>query len=94
MAETELESLKRDVAALNKTVAELRARIDSVGQALMNESTNNTQHFKAIYRYIADIHDYLMPILHKVFPNYKAAKKQIDAFMEQYGAPKNSKKIG
>jgi len=94
MAETELESLKKDVAALSKEVAYLRARIDSVGEALMNESTNSTQHFKAIYRYIADIHDYLMPVLHKVFPNYQAAKKQIDLFMEKHGAPKNSKKIG
>jgi hypothetical protein len=94
MSNDEIAFLKNEIATLNKTVAQLRERIDSIGRALMDESTNNTQHFKAIYRYIADIHDYLMPVLHKVFPNFKAAKKQIDAFMEEYGGPKNSKKIG
>jgi hypothetical protein len=94
MSNDEIASLKNEIANLNTTVAELRARIDGIGRALMDESTNNTQHFKAIYRYIADIHDYLMPVLHKVFPGFEAAKKQIDTFMDEYGGPKNSKKIG
>jgi len=93
MSNDEIASLKNEVTALNKKIADMQAEIDDIGKALMRETTNNTQHYGAIYRYIADIHDYLMPILHKVFPNYQAAKKQIDAFMEHYGVPKDARKI-
>jgi hypothetical protein len=75
-----------EIIAIRKEIAALRAEVVDVREALKLESTNNTQHFRSVYRYIADIHDYLMPVVHKVFPGYTAAKKQIDKFMESYGA--------
>jgi len=92
MTNDEIASLKNDIAILNQKVAELYERTSDTSKALRSLSTGITEHFGKIYRYIADIHDYLMPILHKVFPNYEAAKKQIDAFMEQYGVPNDAKK--
>lgn len=83
-----------DIDALKKEIEALRAEIADVRDALKSETTNTTQHVNAIYRYVADIHDYLMPVVHKVFPGYVAAKKQIDAFMERYGASASTKKPG
>ena len=71
--------------ALRNEVAKLRAEVADIRQAIECESTNSTEHFQSVYRFIADIHDYLMPVVRKVFPGYSAAKKQIDEFMEHYG---------
>jgi hypothetical protein len=81
-----------EIVALRKEIETLRAQIVDVREALFAETDNNTHHFRMVYRYIADIHDYLMPVVHKVFPGYAAAKKQIDTFMESYGTPIDPKK--
>lgn len=71
-----------DIAALRKEIEALRAEVADVSAAIKSESSNTTQHINAIYRYIGDMHDYVMPILHKVFPNYAEAKKEVDTFIE------------
>ena len=81
-----------DITILKREVETLRAEIVDLRHALFAETDNNTHHFRMVYRYIADIHDYLMPVVHKVFPGYAAAKKQIDTFMESYGTPIDPKK--
>ena len=74
-----------EITELRKEVAKLRAEVADIRQAIECEATNSTEHFQSVYRFIADIHDYLMPVVRKVFPGYGAAKKQIDEFMERYG---------
>ena len=76
-----------EITALKKDIETLRAEIADVRDALKAETVNVTHHVGAIYQYIRDIHEYLMPIVHKVFPGYAAAKKQIDAFMKSYSRP-------
>lgn len=78
MDDTEIKALREEVAAL-------RARVEDLHGALKAEAESTTEHFQSVYRFIADIHDYLMPVVRKVFPGYSAAKKQIDEFMERYG---------
>jgi hypothetical protein len=74
-----------EIALLKKEIETLRAEIADVRDALKCESTNTTKHLNTMYRYFSDIHSYLMPVVHKVFPGYANSKKQIDAFMESYG---------
>lgn len=85
MRDDEFETLKKEVR-------ELRASIADIRRAFELDSDNTTGHIKSIYQYIADIHDYLMPVVHKVFPGFTEDKKQIDAFMRGRGPPSNGKK--
>lgn len=76
-----------EIIALRKEIDALRAEVADVRDAIKCEADNTTEHFDAIYRFITDIHEYLMPVVRKVFPGYCAAKKQIDDFMERHGGP-------
>ena len=90
MVETELESLKKDLAALSKEVADLRAEVTAMGEAFKFVADDTTEHIKVFYEHI---HNHLMPVVDKVLPRYAAAKKQIDAFIQRHEGPKGPKKI-
>lgn len=77
--------VRAEIKALRAEVADIRA-------ALKSESADNTKHFNAIYRYLADMRDHLMPVVHKVFPGFTDTRKQIDAFMERYGGSPRARK--
>lgn len=69
------------VEALRERVELLAAEIADLKRAFKIELDSNLEHAEATYQYIADIHDYLMPVVRKVFPGYAAAEKQIDRFL-------------
>jgi hypothetical protein len=69
------------VEALRERVKLLAAEIADLKRAFKIELDSNLEHAEATYQYIADIHDYLMPVVRKVFPGYAAAEKQIDHFL-------------
>jgi hypothetical protein len=85
MSGQELDELRCKISTMRAEIAELR-------RAVKEESTRMTPIIKSGYRYIADIHDYLMPVVHKIFPGYVAARKQVDEFMERYPKPSDPKK--
>jgi hypothetical protein len=80
MESIEIQKLRTEIAELKNSVAELERALDL-------DSDSTTHHIKALYQYVADIHDYLMPMVHKVFPGFTQDKKQIDAFMKGRGNP-------
>ena len=90
MVETELESLKKDLAALSKEVADLRAEVTAMGEAFKFVADDTTDHIKVLYGHV---HNHLMPVVDKVLPRYAAAKKQIDSFIRRHEGPKGPKKI-
>jgi hypothetical protein len=76
----------KEITMLRQEIAELRARIDDLVKAQNIDREHfisaNKDTYQSCYQYIADIHDYLWPLIHKVFPQYAEGQKQIDAFMK------------
>ena len=66
------------VEALRERVESLAAEVADLKRAFKIELDSNLEHAEATYQYIGNIHDYLMPVVRKVFPGYAAAEKQID----------------
>jgi hypothetical protein len=78
MNNSDIEKLQAEIAELKDVVADLR-------RAFERNSDNTTDHVKSIYQYITDIHEYLMPVVHRVFPGVVRDNKQIDAFVKGRG---------
>jgi hypothetical protein len=70
---TEIEQLRAEVRELKASLADVRHAL---------ESDSATDHIKTLYQYIADIHDYLMPVVNRTFPGFAADKERIEAFMQ------------
>jgi hypothetical protein len=66
-----LDALIKRVECLEREIADLKLAFDI-------ELASNLEHAEATYQYIGDIHDYLMPLVRKVFPGYTATQRQID----------------
>jgi hypothetical protein len=77
--------MDEEIKKIKEELKIIREELKDVSDAIKCETVNTTDHINHIYQLIADIHDYLMPCVHKVFPDYAAAKKQIDEFMEGRG---------
>ena len=80
MDNAEIQKLRAEIAELKSSVTDLRRAHD------MN-ADDTTDHIKSIYQFIADIHDYLMPTVRKVFPGFAEDKKRIDTFMLGRSSP-------
>ena len=81
-AETEEKArLEAELDALRKRTAALEARVEDLSKGLAIHAQDYDEHLTATYQHIAEIHDLLMPVVHKVFPGFAAARKQISAFM-------------
>jgi hypothetical protein len=87
---TETLSDRAALEALGERVEFLAREIADLKRAFKIELDSNLEHAEATYQYIADIHDYLMPVVRKVFPGYAAAQKQIDRFLAGKGRRKSS----
>lgn len=76
----------KEITMLRQEIAELRARIDDLTKAQNIDREGllaaNKDTYQSCYQFIAEIHDYLWPLVHKVFPEYAKGQKQIDAFMK------------
>jgi len=73
MSEEETKELQRQIADLQKQIDDLR-------RVLSRESWDTTAHIKKIHQYIVDIHDFLWPVVRKVFPAYAKDLRAIDRF--------------
>ncbi len=77
----------KEIAMLRQEVAQLRARIDDLTKALeiirewSIEANRDT--YKTCYEAIAELTDYLWPVIHKVFPQYAETKDQLDAILKR-----------
>ena len=80
-----------EISALRKEIAALRKEVADVQDALNCESANVAEHFAVLYRFIAELHEYLMPVVRKMFPTY-TGKKYIDEFMVSYGGSATKKR--
>jgi hypothetical protein len=88
MENLEIKMLRQELTALREQFADLRAA----------QHNDRDQAIKAIkelytemYQYVADIHDYLWPVVHKIFPEFAESKKQIDAFLSRRTAVKKDR---
>lgn len=66
------------LAALTKRIEALEGEVADLKKAFEIELKSNLEHAEATYQYIADIYDYLMPVVRKVLPDYARTQKQID----------------
>jgi hypothetical protein len=78
MADETVKVLQQQVAALQRQVADLQRN-------LVRESRNTTAHINKIYERIIDIHEYLWPLVRKVFPNYSKDLRAIVRLTKRRG---------
>lgn len=74
-----VKALQRQVATLQKQVADLQ-------RDLVRESRDTTAHIDKIYQRIVDIHEYLWPLVRKVFPNYAKDLRTIGRLTKRGGS--------
>lgn len=82
--------LRQEIECLRAQLVDLRAAQDN-DRAEAIKFILDVE--KSIHQYIADIHDYLWPVIHKLFPTFAESKKQIDAFMKGRSAAGGDKRI-
>lgn len=69
--------LRAEINALRQRVDELDDLLDDLRKAFKAEVENNCEHDVSVHESIMEIHDYLMPVVRKVFPGFAAAQRQI-----------------
>lgn len=79
MENEEIKILKEEIESLRWQMASLKATQDEDRRQAIKLSK---EIYQSTYQFIADIHDYLWPVVHKLFPKYAESQKQIDAFMK------------
>lgn len=87
--------LEGKTARLEKQQVEmesLKAQIADIGAAFRSNVTHNSDHFQSIYQYLADIHDQLWPLVHKVFPGSAKTQDQIAEAIRTAGRSWDEKK--
>ncbi|WP_145754629.1 hypothetical protein [Nitrospirillum amazonense] len=89
MENEELLKIRNEISELRSQLSDMKAEYDS-----NFDSVNNLikEVYTNAYQYIADIYDLLMPLVHKIFPQYAASKKQIDAIIKRPPTPNGNKK--
>ena len=82
MENIEINKLREEIELLKSQVADLKSAqdkdFDELSKLIKEVYTN-------AYQYIADIYDFLWPVVHKLFPEYASNKKQIDAIIKRPG---------
>ncbi len=68
-----------DLNKIKGEISSLKTQIASIHAMMKKESDSTTRHIEYIYKYLSDIHDFLWPVVRKVFPNYAKDRKRIDA---------------
>lgn len=81
-----------EIQKLKDEVAELRIIVADTTRALELLSGSTKDHFATTYQYINDIHDYLFPVVHKVFPGFAEDKEKIDDLMGGRRSPSKGRK--
>jgi predicted nucleic acid-binding Zn-ribbon protein len=72
---------------LLEKVERLETQIVDIREALKLESTNTTEHINSVYKYLAEIHDLLWPLVHKAFPGFAETWKQWDSILKNKKNP-------
>lgn len=86
----EINELRDEIASLKKEIVDLKAVQDS-DRANTISSLNGL--YTDTFQYIADIHDYLWPMFHKLFPKFADEKQAIDAFLMRHNTTDNRRTI-
>jgi hypothetical protein len=77
---------ENEIMGLRKEISELRAQIDDLIKAQNNDREEAIKAIKDVYttsyQSIAKIHDFLWPVVNKVFPKWAASERQIAEFMK------------
>jgi len=60
----------------------LKAELLDLGKAFRSHVTHTSDDFKYLCQHIADIHDRLVPLVHKLFPESAKTYRQIDEILE------------
>jgi hypothetical protein len=90
----DIAALKQEIAVLRAELAELREitrvegidllnRVGALYDLLKDDSTNTTAHIREIYTV-------LWPVVYRVFPNYAAGLKEIDACLARFDGEKRT----
>ena len=71
------------IAALEREVSDLKARVQDLFDALKLECESTTKHFGRFDELLAEVIDYLMPVVHKTFPGIGRGKREIEEFLKR-----------
>ncbi len=89
------------IAAIEAEIKTLKARVDDIFEALITESNSTTEQFQKVDRQfgkfdalLVEIVDYLMPVVHKVFPGIARGKREVEAFLKRRPPAPDAKKSG
>jgi hypothetical protein len=69
--------LEAQVALQARRQSGTEAEVRDLGEGFKSNVTHNSDHFQSIYKYLADIHTELWPLVHKVFPDRAKTQDQI-----------------
>jgi hypothetical protein len=82
--------LEAENSRLKKDLSAISSRVDEINNAFCREVANTTLHIKDIHGLFKEIHDYLWPLVHKIFPGWAQDKKAIDEIIG--GTPSGTQK--
>jgi len=71
------------IAALEKEIATLKARVDDIFEALLFESSSTTEHLGKQGQDITELHEYLMSTIHHLFPKIADGYAEIAAVLRR-----------
>jgi hypothetical protein len=74
---------EEEITQLKVRVQLLEEKLSCLGDLFMKEGDNTTEHFGKVHALIGELIDYVMPVVHKVFPGIDEGKKEIEAFLKQ-----------
>ena len=86
----EIKMLRDEIKSLRDQISDLRAAQENDRKEAIAAIR---EVYTSAYQYIADIYDYLWPVVHKNFPEYAKTRKQLDAIIKRGNKTGGNKKI-
>jgi hypothetical protein len=81
---------EQEIIALRREVAELRESLAQLQQDSADHFDLFTQHIGDQHRDLEDLFSYVMPIMQKLYPGFTASKKQYDQILNRPAPPNDS----
>jgi hemoglobin-like flavoprotein len=89
----EIDQLLERIAVLEHKTAVLQARLDDLGQALLNSLEEGLRRYNEFIEAIQETNEFLAPVFAKVFPKYADTQAQVDVILDRR-SPGDKKKDG